>query len=200
MGSCGSWDANVTHIKKIDVRQSKENTPERIQAFINKHQNRLVVNKDYNELKKGDILLAVTIYDEDDEEIGEVVLSEIGAENIDAKKFIDKEMYDKLDGFDYDDDYYTEPEFWVYRIEVKDVESKLKFLDLDKIEKNIHMWKLAEPNYLHKEALLADCSDYIYCNNDNSATDEFKVTQKFIDSLSVGDVIRLYGNGDGEHC
>ena len=50
------------------------------------------------------------------------------------------------------------------------------------------------------EEHLLGCSDYIYCDNDNSSSDTLVVTQEFIDSLEVGDKLVLSADGDGEHC
>lgn len=64
-----------------------------------------------------------------------------------------------------------------------------------------------------EEISLCDTSSDIYCLDcdcdeededcdceDNSSVDEFVITQKFIDSLSPGDKLVLWTNGDGANC
>ena len=198
MGSTGSWEASVSLIKKTSLKQNKANTIEEIAKFVNKHKDMMYSYTNINDCKKDDILLGVDLYDEDGDEIGTVDLSEIGLEgNINAKEFFTNKVYENHEEFDVE---YSEPSDWVLRVAARNVDKVLKNLDLQLIEKNIHDWNFNDPNYLNDEMGLCSCHDYIYCHNDNSSSDEFRITQKFIDGLSVGDVIRLDGNGDGEHC
>ena len=199
MGSLGRWNALMSYVKKESVKQTKVNTSEDIEAFIKKNGNSLCIGKDSEDLKKGDKLIYVEINNWDLEYMEDIILSDIGLTDIDAKDFIDEGMFDSVEAFEYDEDE-TAVDQWTFFIENPKVTSKLKKLDLKKIEANIADWSIDSPNFLEDEVHLGDCSDDIYCGNDNSSTDDFKVTQKFIDGLSVGDVIRLYGNGDGEHC
>ena len=201
MGSLGSYDATVYHIKRESVKTKKENTKEDIENFMEKFKNKLTVKKSLSEIKKGDILLSVEVYDEYEEYGDEIVLSDLGLENVDAKKFLDDKVFETMDDFKFGEEFdMDDEEDWEYNVLDKSAATKLKFVDLERITKDINMWSINEPNFIESEKHLADCHDYIYCENDNSTTDDFKVTQKFIDSLSVGDVIRLYANGDGEHC
>jgi len=205
MGSCGSWEASMSLRRVVSLKQTNENTSEEIQNFINKNNGLLVNRKDLEELKKGDILLNIEIYDEDKELVNTVLLKDLGLENIGAKKFMDDDVYKKYDALSEngeDDEYYTEPDWWIFGIQVdtKSLEKKLKFINLKLLQENLGNWSIDNPNYIYDEKYLADCSDYIYCGNDNSDSGVFKITQKFIDSLSVGDELVVRGSGDGEHC
>jgi len=118
--------------------------------------------------------------------------------NVNAKEFRDNKVHEQYsDEFDFE---YTDPEYWKFNVEIKDLDSKLKFLNLKLLQDNLYGWSVKNPNFIFGDEHLASCSDYIYCNNDNSSSDSFTITQKFIDSLSVGDRLVLEGNGDGEHC
>jgi hypothetical protein len=198
MGSCGSWDASVSLLSRTSVKKKEANTAEEIQKFIKKHKDNLYITKSLDKIKTGDILVAVNLYDEDGDYVAYYNLKDsFDLVNINAKQFIDEKIYKSIDGFKTND---SSPEDWEFYVEDENIEKKLEFLDLKKISKDIDSWSLDNPNFIEFETGLADCSDYIYCHNDNSSISDFKVTQKFIDSLNVGDVIRLYGNGDGEHC
>lgn len=198
MGSLGSWDASVSLISRTSVKTKEANTTEEIEKFIKKHKDRLLETRSFDKIKNGETLVAVYLYDEDGDDLDYYNLKDsFGLVNVDAKQFINEKMYESIDGFDTFD---SSPEDWVFYVQAENVENKLKFLDLKKISKDIYSWSLDNPNFLESEMSLADCNDYIYCGNDNSQTADFVVTKKFIDSLNVGDVIRLYGNGDGEHC
>ena len=204
MGSLGKFDANVCHVKKTKVKTFKENSKEDIEAFMQKHKNRLTVQRNRGEIKKGEVLLSVEVEYEYEEYSEEIVLSDLGLENVDANKFLDNEVYKTMENFkceEIPEEDMGDDEDWTYNVVDKSAATKLKFLDLVTIDKNISSWSMSNPNFLEStEEYLADASDYIYCGNDNSITDDFKVTQKFINSLSVGDIIRLHANGDGEHC
>lgn len=199
MGSCGSWDASLSLQKKTNILQKEENSAELIKKFIAKNSSGLYESKNHNKLKKGDILISIDIYDEDEEELGTVTMKELGLENVNAKEFFDKKVYkEHVDEFDFG--YVTEPEYWKFNVEIKDLESKLKFLNLKLLQGNLYNWSVKNPNFIFSDEQLASCSDYIYCDNDNSNSDSFTITQKFIDSLNVGDRLVLEGSGDGEHC
>jgi len=203
MGSLGSFVASVRHIKRVKVKTLKENSKEDIEEFIKKNKNILIVQRYRGEIKKGEVLLSVEISHEYEDYSEEILLSDLGLENVDANKFLDDEVYKTMENFkceEIPEDEMGDDEDWIYHVVDKSAATKLKFLNLKAITKDIDMWSLSNPNFLENEEYLADCHDYIYCGNDNSTTDDFKVTKKFIDSLSVGDVIRLHANGDGEHC
>lgn len=203
MGSLGSYDANIMHIKRESVKTRKENTKEDIEKFMQKHKNKLTVQRNRGEIKKGEVLLSVEVEYEYEEYSEEIILSDLGLENVDANDFLDNEVYKTMENFKCDEipeDEMGDDEDWSYNVVDVSAATKLKNLNLEKIDKNIDMWSINNPNFLENYESLADCHDYIYCGNDNSTVDDFKVTQKFIDGLSVGDVIRLHANGDGEHC
>ncbi len=209
MGSTGSWDASLSLRKRISLKQTKKNTSEEIKKFISKNDSLLSNKKEYDDIEKGDILIGVDIYDDDDDLINTVSIKDLGIKDVDAKDFIDKELYKEHDEFVVDDYYNTSPEYWVFNVQyedkvleskVKDLGDKLKFINLKLLQSNLGYWSMDNPNFIHDQEHLASCSDYIYCGNDNSSTDTFKITKKFIDSLNVGDELVLYGNGDGEHC
>lgn len=201
MGSLGSWNASLSLIKKIIITQNEENSSEVIEKFIKKNGAHLTQSKKFDKLKKDDILIGVFIQDEYEDYYEEISMKDLGLENVNAKDFIKNKVYenhteifseDLLEAVDIED--------WVFEVEVEDLPSKLKFLNLKELGKNLSGWDPSTPLFITDEEHLAGCSDYIYCNNDNSGSDEFIITQKFINSLKVGDKLVLTGDGDGEHC
>ena len=201
MGSCGSWDASLSLKKRIGISQKEENSSEAIEKFIEKNGSRLTESKSFDELKKDDILLRIIIEDKYEEFHEEIYMKDLGLENVNAKEFMKNKVYENhSERFEEDLLEEVEIEDWVFEVEVKDLVSKLKFLNLKVLGDNIYDWDPSTPTFITDEQGLAECSGYIYCGSDNSDTSSFTVTQKFINSLSVGDKLELYGNGDGEHC
>jgi hypothetical protein len=201
MGSLGSWDASLSLHKKIDITQKEENSSEVIEKFIKKNLSHLTQSKTFNKLKKDDVLIGVLIQDEYGDYYEEISMKELGLENVNAEDFIKNRVYGNYTEY-FSEDLLEEIDVkdWTFEVEVKDLPSKLKFLNLKELGKNLSAWDPSTPSFITDEEHLAGCSDYIYCGNDNSASDEFTITQKFINSLKVGDKLVLYGNGDGEHC
>jgi hypothetical protein len=197
MGSLASWSASMYLIHKTSVKQNKTNSAEEIQNFVGKHKNHLYSSVNLKGIKKNDILLSVDIFDDEGDESDYVNLAEIGLENVNAKDFITNKVYKNYDEFD---ESYSDVSDWLFNIEGRNVEKALKNIDLVQVDKNIDMWNFVNPKFLTDTEYLASCGDDIYCGNDNSGSDEFKITQRFIDSLSVGDIIKLHGDGDGDNC
>lgn len=201
MGSLGSWNASLSLSRKIMISQKEENSSEVIEKFIKKNGNRLTQSKKFNKLKKDDILIGLLIQDEYGDYYEEFSMKDLGLENVNAKDFIKNKVYkNHTEIFSEDLLEAVDIEEWVFEVEVKDLESKLKFLNLKELGKNLSSWDPSTPSFITEEEYLAECSDYIYCGNDNSGSDEFTITQKFINSLKVGDKLVLTGDGDGEHC
>jgi len=202
MGSLGSWDASVSLNMRVDLKKSKENSLEDIQKFIKKNKQLLETTKSIDKLVKTDVLVAIEFYDEDDDELDYIELSSLGLKDVLAKPFIEDKEYSKHEELAEFDGDYSSPENWLYKVLVdrSRLETKLKFVNLKKLKDHIYGWDVNSPYIVFDSMELASCGDYIYCGNDNSSSDTFKVTKKFIDSLSVGDIIVLEGNGDGEHC
>lgn len=195
MGSCGSWDASLSLQKKVDISQKEENSLESIKKFISKNIDSLYESKGIKKITKDDILLSIILEDEDEDFFETILLSDLGLENINAKEFIENKVYDNHDEFDEG----ISVDNWIFNVKIKDLETKLKFLNLTILKDNLGGWNVNNTTII-SETGLASCSGYIYCNNDNSGSDSYKITQKFIDSLNVGDKLVLNGNGDGEHC
>lgn len=201
MGSCGSWNASLSLAKRIGISQKEENSSEAIEKFIEKNGDRLTQSKSFDELKNDDILIGISIVDEDEYIEEEISMKELGLENVNAKEFIKNKVYENhSERFEEDLLEIVEIEDWTFEVEVKDLASKLKFLNLKVLGENISGWDPSTPTFITDEQSLAGCSGWIYCGNDNSDSDSFTVTQKFINSLSVGDKLVLTGDGDGEHC
>lgn len=201
MGSCGSWDASLSLKKKISISQKEENSPEAIEKFIKKNGSKINQTKTFGQLKKDDILIGIVIEDEYEEYYEEIWMKELGLENVNAKEFIKNKTYkNHSDRFDEDVLEEVDVEDWTFYVEIKDLTTKLKFLNLKVLGNNLSSWDPSTPTFITDEEVLVDCSGWIYCGNDNSETSSFTITQKFIDSLNVGDKLELYGNGDGEHC
>ena len=201
MGSCGSWNASLSLEKRICISQKEENSSEAIEKFIKKYGGNLTQSKSFDKLKKDDILIGISIFDgyEDIEEV--ISMKELGLENVNAKEFIKNKVYENhSERFEEDLLEIVEIEDWTFEVEVKDLASKLKFLNLKVLGDNLHGWDPSTPTFITDEQNLAGCSGWIYCGNDNSDSNSFTVTQKFINSLSVGDKLVLTGDGDGEHC
>jgi hypothetical protein len=201
MGSCGSWDASLSLKKRIGISQKEENSPEVIEKFIKKNGSSLTQKKSFDKLKNDDILLGIIIEDKYEEYHEEIYMKELGLENVNAKEFIKNKVYENhSERFEEDLLEEVEIEDWVFEVEVKDLASKLKFLNLKVLGDNLYGWDPSTPTFIEDEQGLVECSGWIYCGNDNSDTSSFTITQKFINSLNVGDKLELYGNGDGEHC
>jgi hypothetical protein len=201
MGSCGSWNASLSLEKRIGISQKEENSSETIEKFIKKNSSRLTQTKSFDGLKKDDILLGIIIEDEYEEYYEEIYMKELGLENVNAKEFIKNKVYENhSERFEEDLLQEVDVEDWRFEVEVKDLASKLKFLNLKVLDDNLSGWDPSTPTFITDEQGLAECSGWIYCGNDNSDTSSFTVTQKFINSLSVGDKLVLTGDGDGEHC
>lgn len=198
MGSVGSFDAQVSIEKKTSIKLDKENSSEEIQEFINRNKHLLVEKKGYGEVKAGQTLLGVQISDESYYEEFEVTLDE----PVDVQTFLSDKLYeDNEEIVGFMDEWYSDPkEHWVFLVEAKGIKNKLKDVDLKVVEENIGDWSFDDRYYLTDSEHLASTSGWIYCYNDNSETDTFRVTQEFIDNLKPGDIIRLDANGDGEHC
>ena len=197
MGSCGSWSASMSLVKKINLSQKEENSSEDIEKFVKKNPQILIDRKSKSNIKKDDILISVDVYDEDDEEITSVELKDIGLENVNAKDFIDNKVYEKHDEFEQD---YIDIDNCMFNVQAQNIEDKLKFLNLSLLKDHVGSWSASSPTSVDDFSVLASCSDSIYCHNDNSNSSTFTITQKFIDSLNPGDILRLDGDGDGEHC
>jgi hypothetical protein len=200
MGSCGSWDASLSLVKRIGITKKEENSSEDIKKFIEKNKNSFKQRKSYEDLKKNDVLIMVVADDEDEDLYEEITMAELGLENVNAKEFIENKMWEQFEDKFEDVLELIDIEGLDFYVEIKDLENKLKFLDLKVLAKNFHGWDASTPSFIEDEQNLASCSGWIYCHNDNSDTDSFTITQKFIDSLSVGDKLVLRGDGDGEHC
>jgi hypothetical protein len=201
MGSCGSWEANLSLKKRIGISQKEENSSEAIEKFIKKNGSRLTQTKSFDKLKNDDILLGIIIEDEYEEYHEEIYMKELGLENVNAKEFIKNKVYENhSERFEEDLLEEVEIEDWIFQVEVKDLASKLKFLNLKVLGDNLSDWNPSTPTFITDEQNLAECSGWIYCGSDNSSSEEFTITQKFIDSLKVGDKLVLTGDGDGEHC
>jgi len=201
MGSCGSWNASLSLERRIGISQKEENSSEVIEKFIKKNCSSLTQRKSFDELKKDDILLGIIIEDEYEEYHEEIYMKELGLENVNAKEFIKNKVYEKHSERSEEDLLEeVEIEDWVFEVEVKDLEKKLKFLNLKILKDNLDNWDASTPTFITEDEYLGSCGDYIYCGSDNSGSDEFIITQKFINSLKVGDKLILNGDGDGEHC
>ena len=200
MGSCGSWDASLSLVKRIGITKKEENSSEEIKKFIEKNKNSFKQRKSYEDLKKNDVLIMVVADDEDEDLYEEITMAELGLENVNAKEFIENKMWEQFEDKFEDVLELIDIEGLDFYVEIKDLENKLKFLDLKVLSKNFHGWDVSTPSFIEDEQNLASCSGWIYCHNDNSDTDSFTITQKFIDSLNVGDKLVLRGDGDGEHC
>jgi len=201
MGSCGSWEANLSLKKRIGISQKEENSSEAIEKFIKKNGNRLTQSKEFDKLKNDDILIGVSIINEDEYIEEYIYMKDLGLENVNAKEFIKNKVYENhSERFGEDLLEEVEVEEWVFDVEVKDMASKLKFLNLKVLGDNLSDWNPSTPTFITDEQNLAECSGWIYCGSDNSSSEEFTITQKFIDSLKVGDKLVLTGDGDGEHC
>jgi len=201
MGSCGSWNASLSLKKRIGISQKEENSSESIEKFITKNGSRLTQSKSFDKLTKDDILLGIIIEDEYEEYHEEIYMKELGLENVNAKEFIKNKVYENhSERFEEDLLEEVEVEDWTFQVVVKDLATKLKFLNLKVLGENLSSWDPSTPTFIIDEQGLADCSGWIYCDNDNSDTSTFRITQKFINSLSVGDELELFGDGDGEHC
>lgn len=211
MGSTGSFNANMSLIKKQKVTIDTENSIDEIKKFIAKHQeleNKVVYYAMTANLEKArDFkLISVIIEDEDKEYIETLLLSDLNldmtlGEFLDSKIYLDKN-YVNLFESEYCD---ADPCYWGFEVATDDkykaeIIKKLKNIDLKAIDKNFSCWSINEPKIISYTEQLASCSNYIYCFNDNSTCDTFKITQKFIDSLTPGDVLLLKADGDGEHC
>jgi hypothetical protein len=212
MGSVASYDASVSLIKKQKITIDTVNSDEAIEKFISKNPGLLDLVVEYDEddanfkKAKKSKLVTIVVNDEDGDHVRDVSMAELGLD-MTLGEFIDSEVYeDEKYEEQFTSDYCdADPSYWEFKVATDEkykanVIKKLKNVDLKAIEKNRHSWSIHEPTVLSNETCLADCSDYIYCSNDNSSSDSFKITQKFIDSLSPGDIIRLDANGDGEHC
>ena len=195
MGSCGSWDASLSLRKKVDISQKEENSLESIKKFISKNIDSLYDSKWSEKITKDDILISIIIEDEDEEVYEEILLKDLGLESVNAKEFIDNKVYKNHNEFDLD----VSIENWIFRVEIKDLETKLKFLNLAILKDNLEAWDINDTTMITEQGLVS-CSGYIYCHNDNSDSRSYTITQEFIDNLKVGDKLVLNGNGDGEHC
>lgn len=200
MGSCGSWDASLSLKKRIGISQKEENSSEAIEKFIEKNGDSLTQSKSFDELKNDDILIGISIVDEDEYIEEEISMKELGLENVNAKEFIKNKVYENHKEQFEEVEELVDVKDWTFEVEVKDLAAKLKFLNLKVLGDNIYSWDPSTPTFITDEQGLTECSGYIYCGSDNSDTSSFTITQKFINSLSVGDKLELYGNGDGEHC
>lgn len=199
MGSLGSWNASLSLLKKINISQKEENSLESIEKFIKKNSNKLVHSKKFNNLKNDDILIGVVIENEDYYE--KILMVTLGLENVNPKDFMKNKIYEKYEEHFFEDLLEEiEIEDWVFNVEIKELETKLKFLNLKVLAENLGDWDPTKPTFIDDEEVLAECGDYIYCHNDNSDSELITITQKFINSLNVGDKLVLKGNGDGEHC
>ena len=200
MGSCGSWDASLSLKKRIGISQKEENSSEAIEKFIKKNGSRLTESKSFDKLKKDDILISISIIDDYEEVEEEISMKDLGLENVNAKEFIKNKSYQNHKEQFEEVEELVDVKDWTFEVEVKDLASKLKFLNLKVLGDNLYGWDPSTPTFITDEQVLTDCSGYIYCGNDNSDTSSFTITQKFINNLNVGDKLELYGNGDGEHC
>jgi hypothetical protein len=208
MGSTGSFSASMSLIKKQKIKIDTENSAEAIEKFITKQPGVLDLTVEYDEddadfkKAKNSKLVTIIVNDEDGEYIRDVTMSDIGLD-MTLGEFIDSEIYeDEKYEEHFTSDYYdADPFHWQFKVVTDEkykasVIKKLKNVDLNAIEKNINNWSIKEPNVLSSETHLGDCNNDIYYENDNSTGSSFTITQKFIDSLSPGDMLFLEADGD----
>ena len=194
MGDCGSWSANIKLSQKIDISQTEENSSETITEFVKNNPSISFRQKTLKEIKDDDILISVDVFDEDDGEIATVELKDLELENVNAKEFIDKKLYDEYDEFEPDD---MCIENCIFMVEIQNVESLLKFLNLTLLKKYIYAWMVNSPAEINDMSTLANCRNYIYCHSNNTDSSSFTITQDFINSLKPGDTLIVEGDGNG---
>lgn len=182
MGSSGSYSAEV--YVSIPLKRKESNTEEAITEFLSNNKIKYIV-----EIKN--------------EDVDESVLLKI-FENTDKIYRIDIDDYDYNYAVQYNK--YKSSDVECIIKEMDDCEENeffylrgLTYKDLKNI--NLDLLKKSKINYLdssleYKETIL-DCSESIYCDNDNSSGDSKKVNEKLLALLSIpGAYINLSANGN----
>ena len=184
MGSSGSWSAELKLVRSITITQQTENTDQEIDEFLNNIPT-IYVNKTRYELY-GTGKQIYTVIDEDDENIDKI------ADYYKNKDSMTIEEYEALveNGEDSLDPY---QEFEV--MEDKEVlRNKLRFIDLKKAEEYKYFidfkYKNIFPTIDHT-IYLTSIGATIYEIDEDS--NDFIITQEFIDSLKPGDRLEISG-------
>lgn len=195
MGSTGSWDASLSLKRRVSLSQENENSKEEIEGFL---KNNVIGNRvDYKNVKDTDIILAVIGYDDDEKESFRVDLCDVDINNMSFKEFKESGIFESQEEFYSGIQSLDEREFIVRD---NNIEETLRYINLNLLYESLENWSSKNPTFSYVEEELVNCNGWIYCNNDNSDSDEFIITQEFIKTLSPGDRLVLNGDGDGEHC
>lgn len=149
------------------------------------------------ELKPEDIVLSIIKFDWDYEEV-HFNLFDLYKKEISFKDIIENSLLEDEDLQDVDCE--TEEEDIIFVVKKESICETLKNLNLNLLKENYTNWDEENPNYTYSEENLMSCSEWIYCNNDNSDYSELKINKKFLESLSVGDKLVLKGSAVAEHC
>lgn len=200
MGSSGHYSAEMSLVKKISLLQQKENTNKEIEEFFNEigviYVKTTFKNLDYN----ADKIYAVIHKDElDDDDYTEIYIDEYF---LDKKYITYKELKDlKTSESNSADlnwfiDYTRDVKNLIYFVEhnLEDLKPQLKFANLNLLKKYTYLLSTNPIEFnVESEKNLGEINEYIYGSSSNYNEDHFTITQKFIDSLQVGDVLRIKG-------
>lgn len=183
MGSSGYFNAEVSLSRKIDVTKKTKNTALEIEALkkylLKKEVNPFLIEVSYKDVKPGDVIKYVDTSDEDD------YYEEDDDKYEDVSELDEASLKQVLEGLGPDVSCKVVPH---------DLNKRLAFVDLDICKQEGSFVLDPKPHLLHIRGL-AECSNDIYYENDNSTGDSFKITQSFIDSLKPGDILELDANG-----
>lgn len=210
MGDVATFEAEVSLLKKIDIKQEEKNSKETIESFIEKYKTKLKLKHiDYYDIKETDNIIGVNIIEQYTKEdlidimfdkpmtYKEFVDNKVFTTNPKFKSFVEGDTMDDHDEFEFK---------FIFGASEKQLRNSLEYINLDILSKEIdkrgaiHYNRILRNNLSNKTSITNLSYCHIYCGSDNSASTTFTITQEFIDSLEPGDKFELYGNGSGSNC
>lgn len=211
MGDVATFEAEVSLLKIIDIKQEEKNSKEAIKSFIEKYKTKIKLEHiGYYDIKENDNIIGVNVIDQyTKDELDDIMFDK----SMTYKEFVDNKVFttnpkfeEFVEGDTMDDHDEFEFEF-IFGASEKQLHNILEYINLDILSKEIdkrgtiHYNRILDNNLSNKTSIIASLSYcHIYCHSDNSDSTTFTITQEFIDSLEPGDKLELYGDGQGSHC